>query len=92
MFNYFCHLNKIFLFLGPGVRKGDSGAGLMFLHSNFYYLTGVVSLKDPNTNNSMAVFTDIKYHLQWVRELYNKYTSYASDGDNIFQINIMVII
>jgi len=38
-----------------------------------------VSVKDRNTNNSIAVFTDFNYHIQWVRQLYNEYTSYVSD-------------
>ncbi|XP_026815136.1 uncharacterized protein LOC113555042 isoform X2 [Rhopalosiphum maidis] len=63
-----------------GVREGDSGAGLTFLYSDFYYLTGIVSVKDPSTNNSIAVFTNVKYHIKWLRELYNKYTSYESDN------------
>ncbi|XP_022162710.1 uncharacterized protein LOC111028389 isoform X2 [Myzus persicae] len=58
---------------GQIAGKGDSGAGLCFLHSNSYYLTGVLSVKDPNTNNSVAVFTEVKYHIQWIRELYNKH-------------------
>ncbi|XP_016655958.1 modular serine protease isoform X2 [Acyrthosiphon pisum] len=58
---------------GQGVSKGDSGAGLSFLHSNSYYLTGIASVNDPNTNNSIAAFTEIKYHIQWIRGLYNKY-------------------
>ncbi|XP_029342388.1 uncharacterized protein LOC115033024 isoform X1 [Acyrthosiphon pisum] len=58
---------------GQGLGKGDSGAGLSFLHSNLYYLTGIVSIKDPNTENSIAVFTEIKYHIQWIRGLYNKH-------------------
>jgi len=63
-------LNKIFLISGQGVREGDSGAGLTFLYSNSYYLNGVVSVKDPHTKNSVAVFTDIKFHIKWIRELY----------------------
>ncbi|CAI6367530.1 unnamed protein product [Macrosiphum euphorbiae] len=58
---------------GQGASKGDSGAGLCFLHSNSYYLTGVVSVKDPNTNNSLSVFTEVKYHIRWIRGLYNKH-------------------
>lgn len=54
--------------------QGDSGAGLCFLHSNYYYLTGVVSIKDPNSNYSIAVFTDVKYHIKWIRELYNEHS------------------
>ncbi|XP_060837335.1 modular serine protease-like [Rhopalosiphum padi] len=75
--------------LGQGVNQGDSGAGLTFLHSDYYYLTGIVSVKDPNTFNSIAVFTGVKRHIQWIRELYNKYTSYASDS--IFKSNKMVL-
>ncbi|KAL4123142.1 hypothetical protein QTP88_015367 [Uroleucon formosanum] len=59
--------------LGQRVDKGDSGAGLCFLHSNLYHLTGVVSSKDPETTNSIAVFTDVKYHIQWIRSLYIKH-------------------
>ncbi|XP_029345751.1 mannan-binding lectin serine protease 2 [Acyrthosiphon pisum] len=59
--------------LGQGVLNGDSGAGLSFLHSNSYYLTGVASVKDPEKNDSVAVFTEIKHHIQWIRRLYNKH-------------------
>jgi len=55
------------------VGKGYGGGGLSFFHSNSYYLTGVTSIKDPDTNNSIAVFTDIKFHIQWIRDLYNKH-------------------
>ncbi|XP_060870828.1 transmembrane protease serine 9-like isoform X2 [Metopolophium dirhodum] len=58
---------------GQGVGKGYGGGGLSFFHSNSYYLTGVTSIKDPDTNNSIAVFTDIKFHIQWIRDLYNKH-------------------
>ncbi|XP_060836525.1 modular serine protease-like isoform X2 [Rhopalosiphum padi] len=70
---------------GPGVRQGDSGAGLTFLHSDFYYLTGIVSLKDPNSNTSIAVFTNVSSHIKWLRETYKKYTSY--DTDNMLVMN-----
>jgi len=66
-------MNKIYFVSGRGVNSGDSGAGLSFLHSNLYYLTGVASVKDPYTNNSIAGFTDVKHHIQWIRRLYNKY-------------------
>jgi hypothetical protein len=73
------------LILGQGVREGDSGAGLTFLHFDFYYLTGLVSLRDPSTKNSIAVFTNVVNHIKWLRELYNKYASYERE-------NMMVII
>lgn len=55
------------------MNRGDAGAGLTYSHSNTYYLTGVVSVKDPNTDNQIALFTEIKYHIPWIRELYYKY-------------------
>lgn len=61
------------LISGQGVYQGDNGAGLTVLHSNYYYLTGVVSVKDSSTNNSIAVFTNVKHHIQWLHVLYNKY-------------------
>jgi len=61
------------LISGQGVYRGDSGAGLTVLHSNYHYLTGVVSVKNPGTNNSIAFFTNVKHHIQWLRVLYNKY-------------------
>jgi len=66
-------MNKIFLVSGQGVDKGDSGAGLCFFHSDSYYLTGIVSIKDPSKNNSIAVFTEVKNHIRWIRELFNKF-------------------
>lgn len=53
------------------MHKGDSGAGLCFLHSNSYYLTGEVSSKDPEIKNSIVVITEVKYYIQWVCGLYN---------------------
>ncbi|CAH1707810.1 unnamed protein product [Aphis gossypii] len=58
---------------GREMGEGDSGEGLTFIHSEFYYLTGVLSLKEKSSNNSIAVFTDIKYHVEWIRKLFNKY-------------------
>jgi len=64
---------KIYLVLGREMGEGDSGAGLTFLHSEFYYLTGVLSLREKYSNNSIAVFTDIKYHVEWIRRLFNEH-------------------
>ncbi|XP_029345055.1 uncharacterized protein LOC100167148 isoform X2 [Acyrthosiphon pisum] len=58
---------------GQGLDQGDSGSGLCFFHSGSYYLTGLVSIKDPSTNNSIAVFTEVKYHIRWIRELFNNF-------------------
>ncbi|XP_060836504.1 uncharacterized protein LOC132919163 isoform X2 [Rhopalosiphum padi] len=65
---------------GQGVGEGDSGAGLTFLHSDFYYLTGIVSVKEKNTNNSIALFTNVRLHMKWLRDLYYKYGSSGSDN------------
>ncbi|XP_050434792.1 modular serine protease-like isoform X2 [Adelges cooleyi] len=67
----FCAGSKI----GQGVHEGDSGAGLTFVHSNLYYLAGVVSVKDPNTNDSIAVFTDVGQHVSWLRNIYLNYSN-----------------
>ena len=66
-------VNKICLVSGQSVGQGDSGAGLCFFHYDSYYLTGVVSVKDPDSNKYIAVFTEIKYHIQWIRGLYTRY-------------------
>ncbi|XP_022162705.1 limulus clotting factor C-like [Myzus persicae] len=58
---------------GEGVGQGDNGASLCFLHSNTYYLTGLASTKDPERNNSITVFTDVRHHIGWIRRMYNKY-------------------
>jgi len=58
---------------GHGVDEGDSGAGLCFSHSKLYYLTGVVSLKDPQANNSISLFTSVNIHINWIRGLYLEY-------------------
>jgi len=51
-----------------------TGTGLALLHSDFYYLNGILSSENPLKSYSIGVFTDVKYHIQWIRELYNKYT------------------
>ncbi|XP_060869972.1 uncharacterized protein LOC132944560 [Metopolophium dirhodum] len=58
---------------GYGVDEGDSGAGLCFSHSKLYYLTGVVSLREADANNSIALFTSVHYHIEWIRRLYTTY-------------------
>ncbi|XP_060874108.1 uncharacterized protein LOC132947887 isoform X2 [Metopolophium dirhodum] len=58
---------------GQEVSDGNSGAGLSFIHSKLYYLTGIASVKDPETNNSVTVFTEIRHHIQWIRRLHDKH-------------------
>jgi len=66
------------------VNKGYGGAGLSFLHSNSYYLTGVSSVKDPDSNNSIAVFTEVKFHVQWIRGFYNRYRRQAISCGSVY--------
>ncbi|XP_060870753.1 serine protease 48-like [Metopolophium dirhodum] len=66
-FDKFCTASE----LGPDVSVGYDGDGLSFFHNNSYYLTGVTGIKDPLS--SLTVFTEVKYHIQWIRGLYNKH-------------------
>ncbi|XP_060869942.1 uncharacterized protein LOC132944543 isoform X7 [Metopolophium dirhodum] len=60
---------------GYGLDEGDSGAGLCFSHFKLHYLTGVVSLREADANNSIALFTSVHYHIVWIRSLYTKYNT-----------------
>jgi len=64
---------KIFLVAGEGASVGYAAAGLSFFHNNSYYLTGIMSLKESESNNSITIFTEVMYHTQWLRGLYDKY-------------------
>ncbi|XP_050526634.1 modular serine protease-like isoform X9 [Daktulosphaira vitifoliae] len=52
----------------PGVQQGDSGSGLSFIHDGKYYLTGIVSIFDSNSENSIAFFNELKIHMKWIRK------------------------
>lgn len=62
-----------------GVRQGDSGAGLTFEYDNLQYLRGVVSLRDLEINNSVALFTDVSYNSRWICDTIMNYTDIKSD-------------
>ncbi|XP_050526635.1 modular serine protease-like isoform X10 [Daktulosphaira vitifoliae] len=51
-----------------GVEKGDSGSGLSFIHDGKYYLTGIGSIFDPNSNDSIVLFTELNSSMKWIRE------------------------
>jgi len=68
------------LISGPRVNKGYDGAGLSFLHSNSYYLTGVTSVKDEDSNNSIAAFIEVKNRIKWISKLYYKYKQLAKSS------------
>lgn len=63
------------IMISGGVQEGDSGAGLTFQHSNAHYLTGVVSNKNPDKNDTIALFTDVGVHIQWISNIYTNYYS-----------------
>jgi len=51
-----------------------TGAGISFLHSNSYFLTGVLGLNHfVNKTSAVLGFTDIKFHVQWIRGLLKKH-------------------
>jgi len=62
-------MNKIFLISGQGVGSGDNDTGLCFFHTDSYYFTGLVSVKNPDTNDLIATFTEIEYHIEWIRRM-----------------------
>jgi len=64
---------KIYLVSEHG--DGVYGAGISFFHLNSYFLTGVMSNWDTINNDTVFAFTDIKYHVSWIRGLLNKHVS-----------------
>lgn len=70
-----CYFYVFFKVSGQGVHEGDSGAGLTFAHNDLHYLTGIVSLHDPSKKNSIAVFTKVNYHTEWIRKILLSFTS-----------------
>ncbi|XP_060870752.1 venom prothrombin activator porpharin-D-like [Metopolophium dirhodum] len=61
------------LVAGEGAGVGYAAAGLSFFHDDSYYITGITSLKESDSNNSITIFTEVQYHTQWLRGLYDKY-------------------
>lgn len=51
---------------------GDEGAGLTIEHENSHYLTGILSYTFDT--NIFTLFTDVHRHIDWIQELYSKYT------------------
>lgn len=56
---------------GAGVLQGDSGGGLLFQQGNFYYIRGIVSIKDSNVTR-IAAFTDLDAHIDWIMAVRNE--------------------
>jgi len=63
---------KISLVSGLDLDITIGGAGIIFLHSNSYFLTGILCLKVNEINDTVLIFTDIKYHVQWIRGILNE--------------------
>ncbi|XP_065210564.1 modular serine protease-like [Planococcus citri] len=55
---------------GSSVLQGDSGGGLLFREGNFYYIRGIVSLKQP-TATAIAAFTDLADYVDWILAVRN---------------------
>lgn len=56
--------------IGPAVRQGDSGAGLLFRNDkDVYTVYGVVSWRIAALNTSVAMFTDIYHHIEWINDV-----------------------
>ncbi|CAI6343863.1 unnamed protein product [Macrosiphum euphorbiae] len=62
---------------GPISKSEDindiTGAGISFLHGSSYFLTGVLGLVHIDTYYKVPAFTDIKYHVPWIRGISNKH-------------------
>lgn len=68
----FCRIKvQLIIVLGAGARSGDSGGGLLFLNkAGLLFLRGIVSTRDKYSNNSIATFTDLTHHTDWIYSLY----------------------
>lgn len=47
---------------------------MAFRHDNAYYLGGVVSSKEQFGDNAVALFTDVRSHIDWVTQIYNDFS------------------
>lgn len=60
----FCAVSR----LGHSITEGFIGSGLTYEHGTLQFLTGIVSVTDPYSNDLVAVFTNVSHHIQWIRE------------------------
>ncbi|XP_065209906.1 modular serine protease-like [Planococcus citri] len=63
---------------GAGVLQGDSGGGFLLRNGPFYYLRGIVSLKQAS-NSSIAAFTDLTDHIDWILKLQDEVNNIMSE-------------
>lgn len=61
---------------------GDSGGGLVFKDETdgFFYLRGVVSNRESG-ESSIATFTDITFHITWIKRIVISVDRSAVDED-----------
>lgn len=48
------------------------GAGLTFARRDLYFLTGVFTLKEAKSEDSVAVYLDVSYHIKPLRDIYTE--------------------
>jgi len=70
-----------------GVDQGDSGAGITFVHDNSHFLGGIVSNKDPTAKNSIALFTDVRSHINWITEFYQNYSNEENENRMLLRMS-----
>ncbi|XP_065208512.1 modular serine protease-like [Planococcus citri] len=63
-----------------GVLQGDSGGGFLLRDGPFYYLRGIVSLKQAS-NSSVAAFTDLTDHIDWILRLRDEVNNIMSPSE-----------
>ncbi|XP_065209905.1 uncharacterized protein LOC135838202 [Planococcus citri] len=77
---------------GYGVTRGYGGAGFLLRDGPFYHLRGIASVKQAS-NSSIAAFTGLAYHIDWILRLRDEVNSIMSEPskinslDEVFQDN-----
>lgn len=62
------------------------GAGLAFKYeNNLHFLTGVASVKNPDPEDTITAFTNIKQYIPWIQSIYKNHT-----GKILYDIHILV--
>uniref|UniRef100_A0A2H8TX70 Notecarin-D2 n=1 Tax=Melanaphis sacchari TaxID=742174 RepID=A0A2H8TX70_9HEMI len=51
------------------------GSSLTYEHGTLQFLTGIVSVMNPSTNDLFAVFTDVSHHIQWIHRFVKDFTN-----------------
>lgn len=51
------------------------GAGLTFTRRDLYFLSGVFTLKEAKSEDSIAVYLDVSYHIKSLHDIYTEYNT-----------------